>query len=214
MDTRSNPLQKRDVETVALSTNHLPRVAAGAAATTDEAIMERVRSGQVGLLAELFERHNRQVYGFLYRMTSNRELCEDLVQDVFLRILKYRDSYRSGTSFTAWMYGIARNALIDNMRKRRPEADWEDAARELQSGEQPADERIRSRQELAILQRALASLPDDKREVLILSRYQNLRYEEIGRILGCEPNAVKQRVFRAVKALGDRFTELSRRAAV
>jgi RNA polymerase sigma-70 factor (ECF subfamily) len=177
----------------------------------DEAIMLQVRSGHIGLLAELFERHNRPVFGFFYRMTSNRELSEDLVQDVFLRILRYRDTYQPQTSFTAWMYGIARNALIDNMRKRRPESSWEDGIPELQSSDLPADEKLRARQETVLLQKALASLPADKREVLILSRYQNLRYDEIGRILGCEPNAVKQRVFRAVKALGDRFTALSGR---
>ena len=174
--------------------------------------MLQVRSGQIGLLAELFERHNRPVFGFFYRMTSSRELSEDLVQDVFLRILRYRDTYQPQTSFTAWMYGIARNALIDNMRKRRPESSWEDGMPELQSSEDPVDEKLRARQETILLQKALASLPADKREVLILSRYQNLRYDEIGRILGCEPNAVKQRVFRAVKALGERFTALSGRA--
>jgi RNA polymerase sigma-70 factor (ECF subfamily) len=198
-----------------LSTNYLPQAGAATAGNPpDEALMLQVRAGKVGLLAELFERHNRQVYGFIYRMTSNRELSEDLVQDVFLRILKYRESYRPETSFTAWMYGIARNALIDLMRKRKPEAVWEDVAPNLTSSDEPADERIRSRQEVALLQQALASLPADKREVLILSRYQELRYDEIGRIIGCEANAVKQRVFRAVKALGDRYAELSRKAIV
>ena len=162
-------------------------------------------------MAELFERHHRGVYGFLYRMTGSREMSEDLVQEVFLRILRYRDTYAPQTSFAAWMYGIARNALIDQMRKRRPETAWDDGLPDLQSSELPPDEQFRSRQEIALLQKALASLPADKREVLILSRYQNLQYTEIGRILGCEPNAVKQRVFRAVRALAERFTELSGR---
>jgi len=187
--------------------------AATAGFAADEAIMLRVRAGETGLLAELFERHNRPVFGFFYRMTSRRELSEDLVQDVFLRILRYRDTYQPRTSFAAWMYGIARNAMIDQMRKRRPESSLDDAMAEVPTRDEPADERMRARQESEILQRALSSLPADKREVLILARYQDLRYEEIGRILGCEPNAVKQRVFRAVKALGDRYTELSGRVA-
>lgn len=174
--------------------------------------MLQVRSGHIGLLAELFERHNRSVFGFFYRMTASRELSEDLVQDVFLRILRYRETYQPHTSFTAWMYGIARNALIDTMRKKRPESSWDDGLPEMQSAEPLVDERLRAREETVLVQRALASLPADKREVLILSRYQNLRYDEIGRILGCEPNAVKQRVFRAVKALSERFTALSGRA--
>jgi RNA polymerase sigma-70 factor (ECF subfamily) len=176
--------------------------------------MVRVRSGQVHLLSELFDRHHRQVYGFLYRMTGRRDVSEDLAQEVFLRILRYRDSYDTRMPFTSWMYGIARNALIDQMRKRRPEAAWDESGPEPLSTAEAADERLRKQQEVDLLQRALASLPADKREVLVLSRYQELKYEEIGRILGCEPNAVKQRVFRAVKALGERFGELSRRAVV
>jgi RNA polymerase sigma-70 factor (ECF subfamily) len=202
------------VETVALSSEYLPSAGAGPAGTSDEALMARVHSGQTAFVAELFERYHRQVYGYLYRMTGNRELSEDLVQDVFLRILKYRESYQLKTSFTAWMYGIARHALIDVMRKRKPEAGWDEANVDRPAADQPADERLKAQQEIRILQRALASLPADKREVLVLSRYQELRYEEIGRILGCEPNAVKQRVFRAVKALGERFEELSRRATI
>ena len=70
-------------------------------------------------------------------------------------------------------------------------------------------DRLRREQEVRLVRRALAALPTDKREVLVLSRYQNLKYEEIGQILGCEVNTVKQRVFRAVKALSDKYQELS-----
>lgn len=180
----------------------------------DEAVMLRIRAGETRELAELFERHNRQVYGFFYRMTGNREMSEDLVQEVFLRILRYRETYQPKTSFSAWMYGIARNALIDTMRKRRPEAGFDDpSGPEFAAREQAIDDRLRAQQEIDMVRRALASLPADKREVLVLARYQDLKYDEIGRILGCEPNAVKQRVFRAVKALGERFTQMSGRAS-
>jgi RNA polymerase sigma-70 factor (ECF subfamily) len=201
------------VETATLRIEHAGRAGAESMPVPAvEALMLEVRAGQTGLLAELFERHQRQVYGFFYRMTGSREMSEDLVQDVFLRILRYRDTYQPRTSFAAWMYGIARNALIDQMRKRRPETAFDDGSPEMQSSDQPVDERIRAQQETVMLQKALASLPADKREVLILSRYQDLKYDEIGRILGCEPNAVKQRVFRAVRALGDRFVQMSGRA--
>ncbi len=180
----------------------------------DEALMLRIRAGETRELAELFERHNRQVYGFFYRMTGNREMSEDLVQEVFLRILRYRETYQPKTSFSAWMYGIARNALIDTIRKRRPEAGFDDSSGpEIVAREQAIDDRLRAQQEIDMVRRALASLPADKREVLVLARYQDLKYDEIGRILGCEPNAVKQRVFRAVKALGERFTQMSGRAS-
>ena len=171
--------------------------------------MLRVREGDVGMLAELFERHHRQVYNYLYRLTGSCQQAEDLVQDVFFRILKYRDTYRPRTSFVAWMYQVARNAHIDSRRKHRIETAWNEDAPEPLSHERPSDEQLRREQEVRLVRRALAALPPDKREVLLLSRYQNLKYEQIGQILGCEVNTVKQRVFRAVKALSDKYEELA-----
>jgi RNA polymerase sigma-70 factor (ECF subfamily) len=179
------------------------------ASGSDEAIMLRVRDGEVGMLSELFERHHRQVFNYLYRLTGSRQQAEDLMQDVFFRILKYRDTYRPRTSFVAWIYQVARNAQIDSRRKSRNEAPWNDEAPEPASRERPADEQLRREQEVRLVRRALAALPEDKREVLVLSRYQNLKYDQIGQILGCEVNTVKQRVFRAVKALSDKYEELA-----
>jgi RNA polymerase sigma factor (sigma-70 family) len=171
--------------------------------------MLRVRDGDVGMLSELFERHHRPVYNYLFRLTGSRQQAEDLTQDVFFRILKYRDTYRPRTSFVAWMYQVARNAHIDSRRKYRNEAPWSDDSPEPPSRERSADDLLHRRQEVRLVRRALAALPPDKREVLLLSRYQNLKYEQIGQILGCEVNTVKQRVFRAVKALSEKYQELA-----
>lgn len=173
--------------------------------------MLRVRDGEVGLLAELFERHHRQIHSYYCRLLGNRQQADDLVQDVFFRILKYRDSYRPQTSFIAWMYQIARNAYVDSVRRHRAETTWIEDGPEPQSRELPVDEKMRKEQELRLIGRALQALPADKREVLILSRFQNLKYDQIGEILGCEVNTVKQRVFRAVRALGEKYEELVRR---
>jgi RNA polymerase sigma-70 factor (ECF subfamily) len=188
--------------------NQLRGAASAAAEWPDEAVMLRVRDGDIGMLAELFERHHRQVYNYLYRLTGSRQQAEDLVQDVFFRILKYRDTYRARTSFVAWMYQVARNAHIDSRRKHRVEAPWSEDAPEPVSRESGPDEKLRREQEVRLVRRALAELSEDKREVLVLSRYQNLKYEQISQILGCEVNTVKQRVFRAVKALSDKYQEL------
>jgi RNA polymerase sigma-70 factor (ECF subfamily) len=170
--------------------------------------MLRVRDGEAGLLAELFERHHRQVFNYFCRITGRRPQADDLVQDVFFRILKYRDTYRPETSFVAWMYQIARNAHIDSMRRYRPETPWAENRPEPPSGQLLPDEQIRRDQEVELLRRALEALPVEKRELLILSRFQNLKYEQIGQIIGCEVNTVKQRVFRAVRALAEKYAQL------
>ncbi len=171
--------------------------------------MQQVRDGDTSRLAVLFDRHHRQLFHFFYRLTSNQDQSEDLVQDVFFRMLKSRETYQPKTTFTAWMYQVARSAHIDNFRRRKNETQWSETQPEPVNSELRVDERIRKRQEVELLQRAMAALPEDKREVLVLSRYQNLKYHEIGEILGCEVGAVKLRVYRAVRALTQIFQEMS-----
>ena len=179
--------------------------------------MEQVKDGDLRQLALLFERHHRALFHFFLRMTANREISEDLVQEVFFRILRYKHTYNGTLGFTAWMYQIARNAHLDHIQKQRlhaslPGATTDDEAtdawQDLKSSAQPTDEALSRNQEVKLLRQAMERLPEDKREVLVLSRYQNLKYEEIAGILGCEVGTVKVRVFRAVRALGQIFFEL------
>src|SRR5580658_9740874 len=88
---------------------------------TDNAIMAQVSNGEVAKMAMLFERHHRPLFRYFVSMNRNRELSEDLVQDVFFRMLRYRASYDPAQSFTAWMYQIARNASVDSAQKRKGE---------------------------------------------------------------------------------------------
>jgi len=142
-------------------------------------------------------------------MTQDRTVSEDLVQEVFLRILRYRQTYRPGTTFRTWMYQIARNTRIDQVRKVRPESPL---AIEPSAPTRASDSAERH-QEAQLLQRALMQLPEDKREVLILSRFQELKYDEIARLLGCETGAVKVRVHRALQQLREVYLALENNPA-
>jgi len=86
----------------------------------DEDLMLQVRDGEVAMLGVLFDRYQTPLYNFYTKMTQDRALSEDLVQDVFLRILRYRHTYRPDTPFRAWIYQIARNARFDAARKAKP----------------------------------------------------------------------------------------------
>src|SRR5437868_8169086 len=95
----------------------------------DEDLMVQVREGVGEMLAVLFDRYQNPLFNFYCRLTGDRTLSEDLVQDGFYRILKYRHTYRPGTSFRSWMYQIARNARLDNLKKQHVEVPVEpDAA--------------------------------------------------------------------------------------
>jgi RNA polymerase sigma factor (sigma-70 family) len=171
----------------------------------DEDLMLQVREGVGEMLAVLFDRYQIPLFNFYCRLTGDRVASEDLVQDVFFRILKYRQSYRSGTPFRAWMYQIARNARQD-YRRKHPQAlpfepEMSPAVVSIDSAE--------AEQQTALLRRALLALPEEKREVLLLSRFQELKYEDIARMLDCEVGTVKVRIHRALRELRAAFEKLS-----
>ena len=170
----------------------------------DEELMLAVRDGVGEQLGVLFERYHSPLFNFYCRLTGDRTISEDLVQDVFFRILKYRHTYKPGTQFRAWMYQIARNARMDSLRKSKPEVEFQP---EMVKGERPTDT-VQQEQESELLHKALMMLPEEKREVLILSRFQELKYDEIAKLMGIEEGTVKVRVHRALQELRGVFRKL------
>src|SRR5437016_5138552 len=153
---------------------------------TDEALMLAVRDGEVEKLGILFERHHTALFEFFSRMTGNRAVSQDLVQDVFFRILKYRKTYRNESQFTTWMYHIARNTRFDQFKKRRPEMVVADEELDVPSQSMSAAKKLERDQETELLRQALMRLPDDKRELLVLARYGEMKYEQIAELLAVE----------------------------
>ncbi|NCI45648.1 RNA polymerase sigma factor [Sediminibacterium sp. WSJ-3] len=172
--------------------------------------MIKVKNGDLDRMGLLFERHHRQLLGFLYHMTGQRELSEDLVQNVFYRMLKYRHTFRGDGEFRSWMYHVARNVIHDEGRgqKRTIRAQELEAHTERISGTDRADAGIQKRQELQSLRQALNELPEESREVLVLSRYQELKYAEIAGIMNLSEGAVKVRVHRALQQLKNHYLKL------
>lgn len=175
---------------------------------TDETLMLAVRDGDVSKLGLLFERYHAALFDFLSRTTGDRAAAEDLVQDVFVRILKYRQTYRDQSCFETWMFRIARNSRTDHFRKRRIVEPIREGALDVQApGPSPAQAFERG-QETRRLKRALMRLAEDKRELLVLVRYQNMSYDRIAALLDIEVGAVKVRVHRALKELRGIFLQL------
>lgn len=175
----------------------------------DELIMNEVRGGDVGKLEVLFDRHYTSILRYFQYLTSNRTLSEDLAQDVFFRILKYRQTYQTGGNFRAWLYQIARNVYAGYLGKQKPEVALPEEAHEISGPAIPPDREFQKKQEAMYLRRALAAMPGEKREVLIMSRFLDLKHEEIATILNCQVGTVKVRVYRAMRDLSDRFFALS-----
>lgn len=181
---------------------------------SDHELMVAVARGNLASMTEIYQRRHRNLFRFFFRLTGRQAVAEDLVHEVFLRMIRYRHTYQSGEGFEAWMYRIARNAFADQVKKHRFESQADDHEFEvIDSGGPSAFDNVAKQQELALLYRALRELPDDKRELIVLSRFQGLTYEQIGQIVGCEAGTVKVRVFRAMKEMGRIYGDLSREKA-
>lgn len=174
---------------------------------SDSSLMRRVQAGETAQLALLFERYHVPLFRYLLHLTGNRAFSEDLVQECFLRVLKYAASYDSSFTFQVWLYRMARNAYFDARHKHRLEVTGNETP-EIRSREPIADELLARKEDTAFLQEALEKLSEDRREILVLSRFHNLRYEDIALILKCEIGTVRVRVYRALKELREKFCEL------
>ncbi|UCG51770.1 MAG: RNA polymerase sigma factor [Candidatus Latescibacterota bacterium] len=168
---------------------------------TDHQMMLAVRDGDLDKLGHLFEKYHKQVYNFVLRQVEDPQSCEDIVQEVFFRMLKYRHTYRGDGKFKTWMYSIAHNAKIDHFKKARHRQDLTGEIDGVASTLPNPEESFERSSRHTNLHRALGRLSDEKREVLIMSRFQNLKYEEIAQILDCPVGTIKARVFRALKDL-------------
>lgn len=177
---------------------------------TDNELMFQVRDGDVGKLGTLFMRHHEKLFGFFVRHTGRRELSEDLVQDVFFRVMKYRHTFRGEAPFAIWMYRLARNASADYFRKWKHETPMDDSAEQMPSDDLLPSDQLQQQEEHRLLTVALSKLSEEKREVLILSRFQGMKYEEIGAILECPVGTVKARVHYALKDLRDEYMKLTK----
>ena len=169
---------------------------------TDNNLMLAVKSGNPEPFALLFDRYQRRLFEFFYRLSGDSASSEDLVQEVFLRMLKYRSSFRADSEFRPWMYQIARTVRIDRFKARREEQSLpESAEAALQCSAPGPFQHLMHTERLSALQQALLELPEEKRELLILSRFQELKYEEIGSLLEVETGTIKVRVHRALLEL-------------
>ncbi|NDV42349.1 RNA polymerase sigma factor [Flagellimonas sediminis] len=170
-------------------------------ALSDEMIMQKVAEGNLDLLKVLFDRHHKHVYNFLFKMTGDRMLSEDLTQDVFYKLIKYRSSYNMG-SFKSWLFTIARNSLKTHFtRHHKTFEDIEVLA--YQSVEDAHD----MTENNAHLQNALNRLPPEDRELILLNRYQEIRYDDLAEMMGSSPGAIKTKVCRILKKLKEIYLE-------
>jgi len=165
--------------------------------------MLRVKEGDLYPMGLLFKRYHRELFGFFYHMNGHPDVCEDLVQTAFYRMIRYKNSFTGDGAFRSWMYQLARNVLMDHVQQNKlvtHQRNLDDYAERIGGGI-PADELLQKTEQAKQVRNALARLSDAHREVLVLKEYQELKYKEIAEILNLTEGAVKTRVHRAMNEL-------------
>lgn len=185
---------------------HPPATGVLAADATVDELARAAVAGEVEAVAVLYDRLVGPIYRYVALRVGRREDAEDLTQLVFERIVTALPRYRpNGRPFEAWAFRIARNAVIDHHRRRRPFAELDEDA-----GTSPAESldalAVRG-EELRDLRRALASLTADQQEALALRYAAGLSAEEAAAVMGRRAGTVRGLTFRAIAALRRRLTD-------
>ncbi|WP_343487445.1 RNA polymerase sigma factor [Allomuricauda sp. d1] len=175
--------------------------------------MKKVKAGDLDKMGLLYERHKKRLFGFFYNMNSNASLSEDLVQNVFIRMIKYKHTFTGEGSFLAWMFTTARNVNHDHFNKRKKaynERELSAVEYKLQA-HSDTEKVIENHEDRQLLRLALNRLDAEKKEVLVLSKLKEIKFSEIGEIMGCSEGAAKVKAHRALKELRSIFLQLQTR---
>jgi len=175
-------------------------------ACADEDAMLRVAAGDNRALAWLFDRHKTRLFGFLYHLVGDRPLAEDLLGDTFLRVYQARGRYRAGSAFVPWLYSIARNLAVGELRRRGcllrvHQRLTREAADETEEWEVDREE-LRERVRIALLH-----LPEEQRTALVLKEYAGLSYREIAQAMGGTEEGARARAYRARAAMREELRD-------
>jgi len=171
--------------------------------SSDEELMQAVRLGDAYAFELLYRRYKTPIISFTCRMVQNYQKAEDLTQDIFLRILKKKKSYDVSKKFSGWLYRIASNTCIDELRRLKftgpaPEFEQESAPGDA-GGNVPSE--IEKSELQALIKKALNKLPKEQKTLVILHKYQNLKYEEIADVFNKDFNWVKWQLKTAYDSL-------------
>lgn len=175
---------------------------------TDEALMSAVKNGDVDQAAELYDRYSKRLYNYFVKISFDRDAGDDLLQNTFIRVLKYRHTYKEGKAFKSWLFQIARNVFADHLRQTKMKvSDYTDVSEVDSKVADPLDTMSQNDKE-AQLYKSMLNLNHETREILVMSKFENMKYEDIAKVLDCSIGAVKVKVHRAINKLRENYFEL------
>jgi RNA polymerase sigma-70 factor, ECF subfamily len=185
---------------------------------TDAEVMLAVAAGDEAGYNYLVGKYHRQIIHFLYRMVRNESIAEELAQEVFLRVYRSRESYRAEAKFSTWLYRIATNLAVNHARDTRHERtaptvnlDQPDAETgstpEVADDDPNIEQRMLREERMAAIRAQVTALPERQRLAVLMHKYQEMDYRQIGEVLKLSESATKSLLFRAYQTLRDRLKE-------
>ena len=179
---------------------------------SDAEVMLRVATGDDSAFNYLVEKYRRPMISFMYRMTHNQGVAEELAQEVFLRVYRSRQNYAASAKFTTWLYRIATNLAVNHARDTKyerpentvnidePDSDTGMTVDVADSGLN-AEQKILRRERLAAIREQVEALPERQRMAVLMHKYQNMDYKQIAEVLKLSESATKSLLFRAYETL-------------
>jgi RNA polymerase sigma-70 factor (ECF subfamily) len=193
-------------------------VGSGQIGQSDAEIMLAVAAGDEAGYNYLVTKYHRQIIHFLFRMVHNEAVAEELAQEVFLRVYRSRESYRAEAKFSTWLYRIATNLAVNHARDTKYERTAQTLeldAPDAESGSMPEvadddpniEQRMLREERMAAIRAQVAALPERQRMAVLMHKYQEMDYRQIGEVLKLSESATKSLLFRAYQTLRERLKE-------
>ena len=168
---------------------------------SDEYIMEKVKSGNIDYMTEIFNRYNNQILNYFFQLSRNLEDSQDLTQTVFLRLLKYITSFNQSQSFKSWIYRVSKNVLNNYYQSNKVKSDNSEILNQL------PDTSLSDGENDIKLYHSISMLSGEYKELIVLSKFQGLKYKEIADMFSTTEASIKNKIFRALDKLREIYFE-------
>ena len=172
-------------------------------ATSDEALIARIASGDRLAMQVLFARHHVRIYRFVLRLVRDQWKAEDLISEVFLDVWRQADRFEGRSTVSTWLLAIARFKALSSLRRKPEEGLDEDAALAIEDLADNPEETLEKKDRSAVIRKCLMGLSAEHREIIDLVYYHEKSVEEVAKVVGIPENTVKTRMFYARKKLAE-----------
>ncbi len=170
---------------------------------SDNELIRMVQAGDTGKMGILYERHKKDLFYYFYRMTNDAAKSEDLVQNTFMKVIRFSHRFQPDNKFNYWLYAIARNIWIDSVNKKDVlrHSSTEDALFDHSDDEPTAGVELEKAERHQMLHIAINRLSPKKKEAIVLSRFQGMKYKDIATLTNSTETNVKSRIRRGIEDL-------------